>query len=82
MRAAVSGFRPEMIDSGVAASSSELFARLVARGGLYSMSNTLIVILAAFLLAAGMEVSGALDRILAVLLRGGRAQPPAMSELA
>jgi NhaC family Na+:H+ antiporter len=45
-----------------------LFQRLVDRGGLESMAPTLVVILAAFLLAAGMDVSGALDRLLGALL--------------
>ena len=44
------------------------FVRLLERGGLYSMVNTLVVILAAFLMAAGMDVSGGLDRILRSLL--------------
>jgi NhaC family Na+:H+ antiporter len=41
---------------------------LLERGGLYSMAPTLVVILAAFLFAATLEVSGALDRILGALL--------------
>jgi len=49
-----------------------LFHRLVDRGGLESMAPTLVVILAAFLLAAGMDVSGALDRLLGALLSGVR----------
>ena len=36
------------------------------------MANTLIVIISAFLLAAGLDVSGALDRILQALLSGVR----------
>ncbi|MCB9379036.1 MAG: Na+/H+ antiporter NhaC [Holophagales bacterium] len=68
--AGVSGF-----DSAMAASKGldpaalgPLFHRLVVRGGLESMAPTLVVILAAFLLAAGMDVSGALDRLLGALL--------------
>jgi len=50
------------------ASSSEMFVRLLSRGGLYSMSNTLIVILAAFLLAGALDASGALDKVIRTLL--------------
>ena len=72
VQAAVSGFRVEMIQGMSPAGASDLFVRLVSRGGLYSMANTLIVIISAFLLAAGMEVSGALDRILNLLLQAAR----------
>ena len=70
--AAISGFDPAMLverghDPGAL---SALFLRLIERGGLYSMANTLIVIISAFLLAAGLDVSGALDRILRALLTG------------
>ena len=41
---------------------------LLNRGGLISMSGTLLFIIAAFLLAAGMKVSGAIDRLLNALL--------------
>jgi NhaC family Na+:H+ antiporter len=72
--AAVSGFDPLMTATlgHDPAGFSDLFTRLLGRGGLYSMANTLIVILAAFLLAAGLDVSGALDRILRALLAGVR----------
>lgn len=61
--AAVSGFRLEMVASTGAdpGATGADFARLVERGGLYGMATTLVVILAAFLLAAAMEVSGALS---------------------
>jgi NhaC family Na+:H+ antiporter len=70
MATAVTGFRPAMVaDLGVdPATLSDDFVNLLDRGGLYSMSTTLVIILAAFLLAAGMDVSGALDRLLASLL--------------
>ncbi|UVI39568.1 Na+/H+ antiporter NhaC family protein [Qipengyuania spongiae] len=42
---------------------------LLDRGGLTSMAGTLLFIFAAFLLAAGMAVSGALERLLDALLR-------------
>lgn len=66
--AAVSGFRVTMIDGIDPAALGDEFRRLAERGGLYSMATTLIVILAAFLLAATMEVSGALDVLIGRLL--------------
>ncbi|MEZ5313309.1 MAG: Na+/H+ antiporter NhaC [Thermoanaerobaculia bacterium] len=71
--AAVHGFAPAMLaakgfDAGAIGANGPLFHRLVARGGLESMAPTLVVILAAFLLAAAMDVSGALDRLLTALL--------------
>jgi NhaC family Na+:H+ antiporter len=70
MASAVIGFKPEMVaELGIdPATLSDSFVRLLDRGGLYSMSYTLVIILAAFLLAAGMDVSGALDRLLQFLL--------------
>ena len=44
-------------------------ANLLDRGGLMSMAGTLLFIVAAFLLAGGMAVSGALERLLEALLR-------------
>jgi Na+:H+ antiporter, NhaC family len=72
--AGISGFDASMLAARGhdPAALGELFRRLVERGGLYSMANTLIVIIAAFLLAAGLDVSGALDRILQALLAGVR----------
>ena len=56
-------------DLNVAEKPGAAFVTLVQRGGLDSMAPTLIVVIAAFLLAAAMEVSGALrlliDRMLA-----------------
>ncbi len=70
LAAAVTGFDPIFLgDRGVDASSlSPDVSSLLARGGLYSMAPTLVVILAAFLFAAALEVSGALERILSALL--------------
>jgi NhaC family Na+:H+ antiporter len=70
MASAVIGFKPAMVaELGIdPATLSYSFVRLLDRGGLYSMSSTLVIILAAFLLAAGMDVSGALDRLLRFLL--------------
>ncbi len=70
---AVGGFRVDMVASAGTdpAALGEAFRTLVQRGGLYSMANTLIVIIAAFLLAGAMDVSGALnlliDRMLAAV---------------
>ncbi|MEJ2184591.1 MAG: Na+/H+ antiporter NhaC family protein, partial [Gemmatimonadota bacterium] len=70
---AVGGFHADMVASAGAdpATLGEAFRTLVDRGGLYSMANTLIVIIAAFLLAGAMDVSGALnlliDRMLAAV---------------
>lgn len=47
---------------------SDMLQTLLNRGGVNSMSTTLIIIVAAFLLAAGMNVSGALDKLLQTML--------------
>jgi NhaC family Na+:H+ antiporter len=71
--AAVAGFRTPMVaDTGAdPAALGAAFSTLVQRGGLYSMATTLVVIIAAFLLAAAMDVAGALalliDRMLAAV---------------
>lgn len=72
--AAVSGFRISMIDAaGIDAGAlSPTFGTLVERGGLYSMATTLVVVIAAFLLAAAMEASGALDLLIGRLLAAVR----------
>ncbi|GMU64119.1 MAG: sodium:proton antiporter [Acidobacteriota bacterium] len=64
--AVVEGFQGGMMAAtGVdPASLGPDFLRLVERGGLYSMATTLIVVIAAFLLAAAMDVSGALDLLI------------------
>jgi Na+:H+ antiporter, NhaC family len=72
--AAVSGFRTAMVASlGVDAEAlGPAFTTLAQRGGLYSMATTLVVVMAAFLLAAGMEVSGALGLLIGRLLASVR----------
>lgn len=72
--AAVNGFDTAMVSHlGVSPETlGESFQRLLNRGGLVSMSGTLLVILAAFLFAAGLELSGALDTLLQRLLAGVR----------
>lgn len=71
---AVGGFRTSMATSlghDPASYGAEL-GRLLDRGGMTSMTPTLLVILAAFLFAAGLELSGALDTLLQSLLAGVR----------
>ncbi|MCH9650822.1 MAG: Na+/H+ antiporter NhaC [Deltaproteobacteria bacterium] len=70
VQAIVSGFEPHMVASlgHDPAALSPAFLRLLERGGLNSMAGTLIVILSAFLLAGGLDTSGALDRIVRALL--------------
>jgi NhaC family Na+:H+ antiporter len=72
--AAVSGFDTRMLSSvGVdPASVGANFATLVNRGGLASMAGTLLVVIAAFLLAGAMEVSGALETLIGSLLTSVR----------
>jgi len=52
--------------------TSDSLANLVERGGVVSMAPTLVYVFAAFVLAAGMEVSGALDVLLTRLLAAVR----------
>lgn len=70
--AAVGGFRLDLIDAPAARGTGAAFATLVQRGGLYSMASTLVVIIAAFLLAAAMDVSGALELLIDRMLRAVR----------
>ena len=71
---AVNGFDVAMLsDKGIEpASVSDATRALLNRGGLYSMVNTLLVIIAAFLLAGAMDVSGALDRLIGQMLAAVR----------
>jgi len=72
--AAISGFNVGMIDSLAATGNApgEMASSLLNRGGVNSMSSTLIIIIAAFLIAAGMDVSGALDKLLQSMLERAR----------
>jgi Na+:H+ antiporter, NhaC family len=75
IESAINGFRHGMLplfSAADAAAPSAAFAKLVDRGGLYSMIGTFVVILAAFLLAAALEASGALRRILEALLAAAK----------
>ncbi len=65
----VSGFDVVTV-TGAAADPA--LTRLLNRGGVNSMAPTLIFVIAAFMLAAAMEVSGALDRLLRALLASAR----------
>ena len=68
LTSAVSGARVEHVHA--AAAPGPAFITLVQRGGLDSMAPTLIVVIAAFLLAAAMEASGALTLLIGRMLAG------------
>lgn len=70
IKALVSGFKMSMLaPAGVDATGlSDAFRILVERGGLYSMATTLVIVISAFVLAAGMDVSGALDLLVSRML--------------
>jgi NhaC family Na+:H+ antiporter len=65
LTSAVGGAKIEMLQI---TSPGTQFLTLVRRGGLDSMAPTLVVVIAAFLLAAAMEVSGALDLLIGRML--------------
>jgi len=71
---AVAGFRLDMVGSTGAdpGTLGGAFVTLVERGGLYSMANTLVVVISAFLLAGAMDASGALDLLVSRMLRAVR----------
>jgi len=68
---AVSGFDLALVvdTAAPALRPSSTLTSLLNRGGINSMANTLILIIAAFLLAAAMDVSGSLEKLLLTLLR-------------
>jgi NhaC family Na+:H+ antiporter len=72
--AAVAGFNLDMVAAtgADAAALGDAFRTLVVRGGLYGMAPTLIVIIAAFLLAAALDVSGALALLIGRMLAAVR----------
>lgn len=72
--ALVAGFQPDMLAAtGVDPEAvGPAFLTLVARGGFYSMATTLVVVIAAFLLAGAMEVAGALDLLIHRMLAAVR----------
>ncbi len=71
---AVGGFRAEMVASTGAdpVALGTAFTTLVERGGLYGMATTLIVVIAAFLLAGAMDASGALHLLIERMLQAVR----------
>ena len=66
LTSAVGGAKLDMLNVHVTPGAQ--FVTLVQRGGLDSMAPTLIVVIAAFLLAAAMEVSGALSLLIGRML--------------
>jgi NhaC family Na+:H+ antiporter len=66
LTSAVGGAKAEMLH--ITSTPGSQFLTLVERGGLDSMAPTLVVVIAAFLLAAAMEVSGALDLLIGRML--------------
>jgi NhaC family Na+:H+ antiporter len=70
LNAAVNGFDVGMLERIAVdpASVGAMFETLVNRGGLQSMVGTLLVVIAAFLLAGAMDVTGALDLLIQRLL--------------
>lgn len=71
LKAAINGFNVEMLGN-TAASLSDSTKNLLNRGGMASMAFTLLFIVSAFLMAAAMEVSGALGRLLNAMLAKAR----------
>jgi len=69
---AISGFSFTMVNPEILADPSSALTSLLNRGGVNSMATTLILIIAAFLLAGGMDVSGALDKLLQTMLQRAR----------
>lgn len=67
----LNGFSTDMLPASLQqqASANPAFIQLVERGGLYSMVSTLVVIIAAFLLAGTMQASGALNVLIQAMLR-------------
>lgn len=69
--APITGFKLAMLSEGSGA-GSDAFAKLVERGGLYSMTEPFVIIIAAVLLTGAMKSSGALDTIVVHLVRAAR----------
>lgn len=71
--ASVTGVRVDMLSAAASetTASSDL-RRLVERGGMRSMTPTLLVVFAAFLLTGALQVSGALEALLQRLVRAAR----------
>ncbi len=71
---AIAGFNLGLVNFGDSAltAPSEMLTSLLNRGGVYSIANTLILIICAFLLAGAMDVSGSLNKLLQTLLKLAR----------
>ena len=67
--ALVNGFNESMLTTSGGPPTSDALQVLINRGGLVPMAEVLLLVLSAFLLAAGLELSGALERIVSGLLR-------------
>lgn len=72
LMSAISGFNLDMVGSAAQATPSDTLTGLLNRGGVNSMATTLILIIAAFLLAGGMDVSGGLNKLLRTMLQRAR----------
>ena len=71
--ASVTGVRVDMLSAAASeATESSDLRRLVERGGMRSMTPTLLVVFAAFLLTGALQVSGALEALLQRLVRAAR----------
>jgi len=68
---AVDGFQLSMLSGGTEGLAPAL-PRLLERGGMFSMTEPLIFIIAAFVLAGAMEVAGALDTLVHSMLSRAR----------
>ena len=69
---AISGFSFTMVNPDILTDPSSALTSLLNRGGVNSMATTLILIIAAFLLAGGMDVSGGLNKLLLSMLQRAR----------
>ncbi|MGY8794755.1 MAG: Na+/H+ antiporter NhaC family protein, partial [Woeseiales bacterium] len=69
---AISGFSFTMVNPDILTDPSSALTSLLNRGGVNSMATTLILIIAAFLLAGGMDVSGGLNKLLQSMLQRAR----------
>lgn len=67
LMAAIVGFNTTMATNNID-QYSDMSMMLLNRGGIYSMSSTLVIIIAAFILAGAMDVSGGLTKLLETLL--------------
>lgn len=64
----VSGFKLKMVVGADADTFSWAARRLMERGGLYSLVGAVIILLCAFTIAAGLEVSGAMKKLIDALI--------------